>query len=104
MTPEEMCAAIEAILEPHRATTASMLGGTAYFVDERLVVAVIGDRLCRPTGDSAVPVEDEPFLFAGRPVPGWSSQDPASLDLASLTANVVARLDLLWRSWPDAGE
>ena len=95
MTPEEVCAAIEAILEPHRPTTTSMLGGTGYFVDERLVVAVIGGRLCRPTGGSTAPVEDEPFLFAGRPVPGWSSLDSATLDMASLTANVVARLDLV---------
>lgn len=92
MTPDEMCIAIEALLEPHGPTTAGMLGGTGYFVDERLVVAVVGGRLCRPIGDSASPAGDEPFLFAGRPVPGWSSHDPATIDDAALAALVTGRL------------
>lgn len=95
MSPEEMCARVESILEGHGSTTASVLGGTGYFVDDRLVVAVIGDRLCRPIEEGRLPDEGEWFIFAGRPVPGWASHDPSGLDDTVLTAHIEARLGLL---------
>jgi hypothetical protein len=95
VSPEEMSAKVESILEGHGSTTASILGGTGYFVDDRLIVVLIGDRLCRPTGDSGLPDEGEQFMFAGRPVPGWASHDPSGLDDAVLAAHIEARLGLL---------
>jgi hypothetical protein len=52
--------------------------GVGFFVEGRMAVAVLGDELClHLEGSPPSPLtgsgEPTPFLFAGRPVPGWVS-------------------------------
>ncbi len=58
--------------------------GVGFFIEDRLAVAVLGDTICihlagsqpaSPGGETP-----EPFIFAGRPVPGWVSIPAHGLD------------------------
>ena len=57
-----------------------VLGGDGFFLDGRLVAAVMDHGLCFPVGrdDWEGSVSDDgvhPLLFADRPVPGWVMVD-----------------------------
>ena len=58
--------------------------GVGFFIEDRLAVAVLGDTICIHLEDSQPPSSGgeapEPFLFAGRPVPGWVSIPAQGLD------------------------
>jgi hypothetical protein len=65
------------------------MSGLGFFLDGRMAVAVLDDRLCLHIGDVEDAVLSEsaalPFEFAGRPVSGWVCIPEESLDEASLT-------------------
>ncbi len=74
-----------------------MLGGTGFFVGERMVMAVINDCLWMSVHDDSGSVAESPLVFAGRAVPGWVALDAAALDdetLAVWLQRGLARLDL----------
>jgi hypothetical protein len=61
-----------------------VLDGDGYFLDGRLVVAVMGDDLCIDVGreewDTTLASDGvRPLLFADLPVPGWVMVDGGSL-------------------------
>jgi hypothetical protein len=65
-------------------TRGNVLSGDGYFLDGRLVVAVMGVDLClevgRPDWEATVASAGvSPLLFADRPVPGWVVVDGETL-------------------------
>jgi hypothetical protein len=65
-------------------TEGRVLDGDGFFLDGRLVVAVMGSDLCLDVGkeewDATLSSEGvKPFLFADLPVPGWVVIDGESL-------------------------
>ncbi len=59
--------------------------GVGFFVDGRMAVAVLGDAICVHIEEKSQPPSAggeaaDPFLFAGRPVPGWVSIPAESMD------------------------
>ena len=65
-------------------TEGRVLDGDGYFLDGRLVVAVMGSDLCIEIGkdqwdDTLASEGVTPFLFAELPVPGWVMIDGGSL-------------------------
>lgn len=64
------------------------MSGLGFFLDDRMAIAVLDDRLCLrvPEGDDSDvdTVLALPFEFAGRPVRGWVCIPGESLDEASL--------------------
>jgi hypothetical protein len=65
-------------------TRGNVLSGDGYFLDGRLVVAVMGADLClevgRPDWEATVASAGvSPLLFADRPVPGWVVVDGETL-------------------------
>jgi hypothetical protein len=65
-------------------TEGRVLDGDGYFLDGRLVVAVIGSDLCIEIGreqweDTLGSDGVRPLLFADLPVPGWVMVDGGSL-------------------------
>jgi len=64
-------------------TERPVLAGQGFFLDGRLVAAVLDDELCVPAGhesregSSAPGVR--PLLFAGRPVTGWVVVEAAAI-------------------------
>ena len=86
-------------------TERSVMSGLGFFVDDRLVVAVLDDRLCLHIDALGEPEDIAalselgaiPFEVAGRPVRGWYCIPEASLDEAGLAiwvARGVAGLGL----------
>lgn len=66
-------------------TESRVLDGDGYFLDGRLVVAVVGEDLCLHVGrdhwQAALAGDGvRPLLFADLPVPGWIIVDGASVD------------------------
>ena len=57
--------------------------GVGFFIRGRMAMAVLGDAIClhldSPISDSGEG-KAEPFIFAGRPVPGWVSISARDLD------------------------
>jgi hypothetical protein len=70
-------------------TERPVMSGLGFFLDGRMAVAVLDDRLCLHIGDAEDAGLSEsaalPFEFAGRPVRGWVCIPEESLDEASLT-------------------
>jgi hypothetical protein len=70
-------------------TERPVMSGLGFFLDDRLGVAVLDNRLCLHIGDAEDTALSEsaalPFEFAGRPVRGWVCIPEESLDEASLT-------------------
>ena len=65
-------------------TEGKVLDGDGFFLDGRLVVAVMGSDLCIEIGrddwDTSLTADGvRPLLFAERPVPGWVMVDGGSL-------------------------
>ncbi len=65
-------------------TERRVLDGDGYFIDGRLVVAVMGSDLCVDVGredwDATLATDGvRPLLFADLPVPGWVMVDGGSL-------------------------
>jgi hypothetical protein len=79
-------------------TEGRVLDGDGYFLDGRLVVAVVGEDLCLQVGRDhwrATLAGDgvRPLLFADLPVPGWVIVDGASVDAeATLTRWIESAL------------
>jgi len=68
------------------------MSGLGFFIDDRMALAVLDDRLCLriPDGDDGdLDTSARPFEFAGRPVRGWVCIPEASLDEASLSGWVA---------------
>lgn len=66
-------------------TESRVLDGDGYFLDGRLVVAVVGEDLCLHVGrdhwQTALAGDGvRPLLFADLPVPGWVIVEGASVD------------------------
>ena len=75
-----------------------VMNGLGFFVDDRMVVAVLDGRLClqldgRGYHDRLLDEGVERYLFAGRPVPGWLSVDQAVLDDRGLASWIELALD-----------
>lgn len=75
-------------------TEGRVLDGDGYFLDGRLVVAVVGDDLCLHVGRDhwqATLAGDgvRPLLFADLPVPGWVIVDGASVDAEETLARWI---------------
>ena len=67
----------------------SVLSGLGFFIDGRMAVAVLDDRLCLRVDETedAASLSDVaafPLVFAGRPVRGWVCISKDNLDAASL--------------------
>jgi TfoX/Sxy family transcriptional regulator of competence genes len=81
----DLGARIEAYLEGRGdVSEGRLLSGTGYFVDGRLVAAVLDDDLCLNVGrERWQPALAEPgarpLIFADRPVPGWVMVEGGSL-------------------------
>jgi hypothetical protein len=82
-------------------TERPVMDGLGFFLDDRMAVAVLDDRLCLRVGE----IEDgelantaaRPFEFAGQAVQGWVCIPAESLDevsLAGWVARGVANLGL----------
>jgi hypothetical protein len=69
------------------------MSGLGFFLDERMALAVLEDRLCLRVPDGDHPDLDaigaHPFEFAGRPVRGWVCIPEQGLDEASLSGWVA---------------
>ncbi len=66
-------------------TEGRVLSGSGYFLDGRLVAAVIEGDLCLRVGNDGwqgvlATAGVRPLLFADRPVPGWVIVEGASVD------------------------
>ena len=73
-------------------TERPVMSGLGFFVDDRMAVVVLDDRLCLriPDGDHGdFDPPARPFEFAGRPVRGWVCISEESLDEASLSVWVA---------------
>lgn len=84
------------LLAPSSVKEKPLLGGTGFYVGERMAVAVVNDRLWMPAHDNSGVVGASPLVFAGRAVPGWIALDAAALDdntLATWLRLGLARLD-----------
>ncbi len=62
-----------------------VMDGVGFFVGDRMAVSVVADEMCLPVSQKGYAdyVREEgvgPFLFAGRPVPGWIVITGAGLD------------------------
>jgi len=74
-----------------------MMSGLGFFVDDRLAVAVLDDRLCLHFDGPGEPEDMAvlsdlaaiPLEVAGRPVRGWYCIPAASLDEAGLAVWVA---------------
>jgi TfoX/Sxy family transcriptional regulator of competence genes len=70
-------------------TERPVMSGLGFFLDDRIAVAVLDDRLCLRIGDAEDSDLSElaalPFEFAGRPVRGWVCIPEEILDEVSLT-------------------
>ena len=76
-------------------TERPVMNGLGFFVDDRMAIAVLDDRLCLWVGDTegGAAISNTKVLqfeFAGRAVEGWVCIPEDSLDEASL-AGWVAR-------------
>jgi hypothetical protein len=76
-------------------TERPVMSGLGFFIDDRMAIAVLDDRLCLWVGDAEngaalTNTAARPFEFAGRAVEGWVCIPEESLDEASL-AGWVAR-------------
>src|SRR3970040_2122970 len=84
-------------------TERPVMTGLGFFVDDRMGIAVLDDRLCLWVGDTegGVALTNTtaiPFEFAGRAVEGWVCIPEDSLDEASLAGWVARGADSLGRS------
>lgn len=78
------------------------MNGLGFFVDDRMAIAVLDNRLCLWVGDTEGGAAlsntvAHPFEFAGRAVAGWACVPEESLDeagLATWVARGVANLGL----------
>ncbi|HSO50487.1 MAG TPA: TfoX/Sxy family protein [Acidimicrobiia bacterium] len=74
-------------------TERPVMSGLGFFLDDRMAVVILDDRLCLriPDGDKGDfdRMSARPFEFAGRPVRGWVCIPEASLDEASLSGWVA---------------
>jgi hypothetical protein len=75
-------------------TERPVLAGRGFFLDGRLVVAVIDDQLCVPVGhetrgNSSLGPGIRPLLFAGRPVPGWVMVEAAAISAEETLARWI---------------
>lgn len=73
-------------------TERRVMNGLGFFLDDRMAVAVLDDKLCLRVGETEEDTNTmaSPFEFAGRAVQGWVCIPEESLDEASL-ADWVAR-------------
>lgn len=79
-----------------------VMSGLGFFLDDRMAVAILDDRLCLRVGETDAGAglrvkTAEPFEFAGRVIPGWVCVPEESLDdssLSSWVAQGVASLGL----------
>lgn len=77
---------------------ARIMDGLGFFVDDRMAVGVLDDRLCLQMDESAVvgylgEHGVDRYEFAGRPVPGWLAITEAVLDDEGLAAWVTLGLE-----------
>jgi hypothetical protein len=82
---------IRVLLASRSPVEGPVLGGTGFFIEGRMVVAVIDGRLCMPDDDSR-PVSASPLFFARRAVPGWIALDAGELDAVAVVSWVERAL------------
>ena len=75
-------------------TESRVLDGDGYFLDGRLVVAVVGEDLCLHVGrdhwQAALAGDGvRPLLFADLPVPGWVIVEGTSVDAEETLARWI---------------
>lgn len=110
MTEDELRDGVRRLLSRYDLSEGRVLAGTGFFVDGRLVVAVIGAELCLRLDESHKVARSDISLlhFAGRPVPGWAVVDGDQLDDDSLASWVNRGLEQLapreTATYPDGDE
>ena len=97
MTEDELRDGVRRLLSQYDLSEGRVLAGTGFFVDGRVVVAVIGAELCFRLDESPKVARSDISLlhFAGRPVPGWAVVDGDHLDDDSLAGWVNRGLEQL---------
>ncbi len=97
MTEDELRDGVRRLLSRYDLSEGRVLSGTGFFVDGRLVVAVIGAELCFRLDESheVAPSDISLLHFAGRPVPGWAVVDGDQLNDDSLAGWVDRGLEQL---------
>jgi hypothetical protein len=82
--PNDLLARVRVSLSDHGAVESPLLGGTSFWVDDRLVISIHEDGILIrvPPGDYPALLERRgvrPYEFAARPVPAWVVVDADSI-------------------------